>query len=271
MTMTWEEIFPTNRPRRLSAADIERLATIDASDSMSKGKLRAISDRSTDPTDPARPLLDALLAVPVADVPPAPYANPAHVDVPPGSAGDKRPLTPADLEWLRRLPTDPAKVSAEDVTTLATMVQQASSSSDLRLLAAHFRPVWDHHDVAEQQHERQVARQAAETAKGARNRTVEHLAVQALTAHVQQEHPQLRAYEARNRAADQLRDRWADVDLELQARIDAAPTWPAPNPRSMPGAEGLDGMAVGRERAQRARERQDAAPGPFNGLRIIGG
>jgi transposase len=61
------------------------------------------------------------------------------------------------------------------------------------------------YDVLEQQAERRVRRQEAETKKAARNRQMEQLAVQALAAHIQGEFPELREYEARNRAAERLR------------------------------------------------------------------
>ena len=96
------------------------------------------------------------------------------------------------MEWLRRLPSDPAEVSADDVTTVARMVQQAASTSDLRLLTGYFEPVWQHHDVLEQQHERRTRRCEAEAAKAVRTRAMEQLAVAVLTARVQPELPELR-------------------------------------------------------------------------------
>ena len=265
-----EDIWPSQRNRRLTAEDVERLATLDPTSRMVKGQLKAMLARSTDPTDPARPLVEALLAVPAQDPPAAAYVNPAKVSTPPGARGDKRPLTPSDIEWLRRLPSDPAKVSPADVTTLARMTQQAASMSDLRLLSAHFEPVWAHHDVAEQQHERRARRSEAQAAKAARTRMIEQLAVAALTPHVQQEVPGLYPLEARDRAALRLRDRWAEQDIALQDQIDANPTWETPAPRPMPGIEGLGGMAAGRERAQRDRERREATPGPFDYAKVIG-
>jgi hypothetical protein len=262
-----DDLFPAQRARRLTEREIEQLAAIDPTTAMSKGRLRALLERSTDTTDPARPLVEALLAVPVREAPPAPFANPARAAARPGSAGDKRPLTASDLEWIKSLPSDPAKVAPEDVSTLARMVQ-AASTSDLRFLRTVFEPIWAHYDVLEQQAERRAKRQEVETTKAARTRHLEQLAVQALTAHVQDEFPELRESEARNRAAERLHDRWADVDLAHQAEIDANRTWETPTPRPMPGIEGLSEMAEARERAERKRE---AAPtSPFDGLEVIG-
>lgn len=117
-----------------------------------------------------------------------------------------------------------------------------------------------------------VRRSEAEAAKAGRNATIERLAVAALAAHVQAEIPELREYEARTRAAERLRDRWADIDLEHQAQIDSNPTWETPAPRPMPGLEDLSDMALGRERAQRERERREAVSSSLDQLgRVIGG
>ena len=186
---TVDEMFAPPRQRRLSADDIEKLATIDPTTRMAKGRLKAMLERSTDPTDPARPLVEALLAVPTQNPPPAPYINPAKVTPHRSSARSKRHLTPTDIEWIKSLPSDPSKVCPEDVSTLAGMVQNAASVSDLRFLKTVFEPIWQHHDILEQKQERRTQRQQAETTKAARNRTIEHLTVQALTAHIRPRRP----------------------------------------------------------------------------------
>lgn len=256
---TLQDIFPPPRPRRLDRAEIERLSALDPTSPMGRGQLRAMSQRSTDPDDPARPLLDALLAIPAAGPTQAPYANPARVRVP-RADGEKRPLTPADIEWLRRLPSDPAAVAAEDAATLATMVHHAASGADLRLLVSHFEPIWAHHDVQEQLQQRRRLLAEAQAAAGVRTRHVEQAAIDALTATVQEQFPDLRENEARARATEQLREQWAAIDRSRQAQIEEASSTEAPAPRPMPGLERLSPLAASNEKAQREREAVMASP-----------
>ena len=225
--------------------------------------------RSTDPDDPARPVIEGLIAVPEKERKAQPYVNPARVRPTPGAAVAKQPLTAADIEWLRRLPAEPAQVSVEDATTLARMMSQAASTSDRRLLAAHYGPVWAHHDILEQQAERQIRLENAQAPRGVRSQQVERAAIDALATSVQKQFPELREQEARNRAGEQLRARWAAVDQDRQAEIDAASVSDPPTPRPMPGIEGLSPLA---EANQRIEERKAAAPSSLEALgRSIGG
>jgi len=261
---------PESLRRRLSAADVERLAGMDATNAVTRGRLDHMLRRSTDPTDPARPLVMALLDVPVRPAAPAAPANPARLRPVPGSNA-KRPLTAVDLELIRRLPTDPAQVSAEDVTTLAAMVAQAASASDLRLLRSVFEPAWNHHDTLEQQEGRRQRLDVARASLAARTPAVEQAAITALAASIEGSNPELRPHEARARATEQLRERWAAVDGELQATIQEASSSEAPTPRPMPGIEGLRELATARERAQLERTAREATASSLDGLGKLAG
>jgi hypothetical protein len=63
---------------------------------------------------------------------------------------DGGPLTPAELMWLQRLPTDPAEVSFDDAVTLASIAKSLSpmdDAADLRVLNQVWLPVKEIHDA----------------------------------------------------------------------------------------------------------------------------
>lgn len=264
-----DDILAPPRPQRLSRVDVERLATMDPTSAVTHGALRSMLGKSTDPDDPARPLIAAMQAVGPVDSSTPGYANPARMSPPPGAAEDRRPLTPADIEWLRQLPVDPAQVSADDVAALAALVVQAASTSDQRLLLRYFEPIWAHHDVAEQQQERRARAQEAQARRGARTRHIEQAAIDALAATIHAEVPELRDHEARNRATDQLRASWSATDADLQGRIDLSSSQDL-KPRPMPDFARLGVMAEARERGERRRARAEAAD-PLAGMPKVGG
>jgi hypothetical protein len=82
--------------------------------------------------------------------PPAPaYRHPAHDRAAMGATNAGESLTPADLVWLQRLPSDPAAVTFADATALAALhqaVSERTNPSDARLVRSIATPVLEHHD-----------------------------------------------------------------------------------------------------------------------------
>ena len=200
------------RPRRMSATEIERLATIDAASPMAKGAIRSMLRRADDTTDPARPFAEMLLAVPERQAPEPAATNPTRRLRPIPSSTPRRSLSPADLAWIERLPAEPADVPAADVATLAEMLQLADSASDRRLLERVFGPIKAHHDRAEAQAELD-ARQAT-PALAHRNRGMEQLAREALAARLREERQA-----ERERLASRIQEAAGRRDLALVAQL----------------------------------------------------
>lgn len=252
---TLEDVLGVKPPQRLSVADIMAVATMDPTSSYDHGRLAGLAARSsTDPDDPARDLIEAIGEVPTQSQPAPPYINPARV--PHRVDDDRRPLEESDREWLRRLPTDPAAISAADVTTLATMVAEAASAADLRLLMTYFAPVWDHHDLIEQRQAREEASRAARISAGARTRRIEEAAIAALAAAMLETNEGLQPHEVKARAAQQLREAWAAVDAERAAVVEAAAQ--PPTPRPMPGLEAMSVLAAAESSDRRSERRRGA-------------
>src|SRR4051794_31683887 len=64
-------------------------------------------------------------------------------------SGNAEPLSPAELAWLQRLPSDPAAVTFDDATALAGMAERLSPSTqpaDARLVHDIWQPIADLHD-----------------------------------------------------------------------------------------------------------------------------
>lgn len=129
------------------------------------------------------------------------YVHPAD-DARAGSSG--RPaeaLSPADIEWLRGLPTDPAQVSYDDAVQLARIAANASAFKDpssARLINQRWTPVKEIHDARAAQ----VALSNAQTTAP----SVPSSALSALTDAVAAETPQLQPDEAVARAGKMLRE-----------------------------------------------------------------
>ncbi len=130
-----------------------------------------------------------------------PYRHPgndpkAHA---PGRGGT--PLSPSDLAWINRLPTDPAQVSYTDASQLAGLASSLSGTqhaSDARLVDSVWKPVQEVHDAA--------AARVALTAAQRPAPPVPSSALQALTDAIATEVPTLQPTEALSRAGAALRD-----------------------------------------------------------------
>lgn len=109
--------------------------------------------------------------------------------------GARKPLEPADLIWLQRLPVDPAAVGPEEAKTLARLSSQVSpNSSDARLVESIFTPVRRLYE----------SREAAARVKQLQQLKPlpirESLAVDVLASVIARETPELTAEEATQRA-----------------------------------------------------------------------
>lgn len=152
--------------------------------------------------DSHRRLLDDLEAQCEALPPPtaATYAHPAD-DPRARSVKPVNGLTPADLAWINRLPTDPARVPFDDAVSLASLASGVSAfkhPADARLVQSVWAPVREIHDA----NAARVALDQAQTPVPA----VPSSALSALTDAVAAEVPQLDSTEAVARAGAQLRD-----------------------------------------------------------------
>jgi len=117
----------------------------------------------------------------------------------PGRGG--APLTPSDLAWLNRLPTDPTQVSYDAASTLAGLASSLSGTqhtSDRRLVESVWSPVRELHDGN--------AARVALTAAQRPAPPVPSSALQALTDAIATEVPTLQPAEALSRAGTQLRE-----------------------------------------------------------------
>jgi hypothetical protein len=55
-------------------------------------------------------------------------------------------LSPSDLIWIQRLPTDPAKIPFQDAARLGQLAKHVADASDRNLLQSVWLPVKEHHD-----------------------------------------------------------------------------------------------------------------------------
>jgi len=95
-----------------------------------------------------RKLLDDVAAMPKRAKSES-YAHPAAGSLPNRGNG---PLSPAEIEWIRHLPEDPAQVSFADAQVLASKarhVTRMNHPEDARLIEQVWRPVREIHDLAE--------------------------------------------------------------------------------------------------------------------------
>lgn len=139
--------FAPKAPPALTAEQLRRLATLDPTNPIERGRLTAMRRATT--ITRQRDIIDRMLARPVQ--PPARAAdrwwtrNASHAPVEP------KPLSASDLAWLQRLPTDPDKMSREDVQALALLSAQVADKkavpgSDARLIDSYYAPVVAHLD-----------------------------------------------------------------------------------------------------------------------------
>lgn len=152
--------------------------------------------------DSHRRLLDDLAAQCEALPPPtaATYAHPAD-DPRARSVKPVNGLTPSDMAWISRMPTDPAAVPFDDAVALAGLASGLSTfkhPSDARLVQSVWQPVKEIHDA----NAARVALDQAQTPVP----NVPSSALSALTDAIAAEVPQLDSTEAVARAGAQLGD-----------------------------------------------------------------
>lgn len=128
--------------RRLTAAEIASLSNTDLRDRVQLGGLLYLRAQAKQGT-PERTLLDRLYTL-ARSVEPHPAASALRDPLRhPELVGDrKRGLAASDLEWIRRLPEDPAEISDGDLSTLAGMRNACPDNaiSDRRLLGSIIEP-----------------------------------------------------------------------------------------------------------------------------------
>lgn len=162
-----------------------------------------------DTAGPERRLIDELMGVPVASRL-QPPADPTRRQ---GPAATPQPLSPASIDWMRRLPSDPTAVSFEDAEALAKLEAKVPpGSDDARLVAAVLGPVRRVHEAA-------TARTALDNLQCLPRPTVPAVAGTALAESLRREYPQLTAAEAGQRAAAAVKDAEAQRNAKLDGQI----------------------------------------------------
>jgi hypothetical protein len=227
----------TALPRRdepLSSEEVLELAGADLTTATGRGRVLAGARYNTPANSPERRLAEALVGTvpqPTEDerrelqrrvdsttvVGPR---NPATVVEVPDSV-ERTPLSPADIAWLDRLPTEPTEISAEDLRTITAMAGRASSDGDRRLLETILGPVRAHHDRLERRSRLQDTITKA-SRPHQRSRDVEQLAISLLAERLRREIPELTEGEAEARARVALRERWDRAEQLRQEKLRTA-------------------------------------------------
>jgi hypothetical protein len=138
---------------QLSSAEVLRLAAMDPSDRVTRGRLRAQLTRlrraAGSANVPDRRLLEYMLTAPPAPAPDyTPPANPMRLT---GRRPSPRALTTGDIEYLRTFDgVDPASVSDDDAALLAELEAVASSPTERRLVERVVDPIRAHFDRQEE-------------------------------------------------------------------------------------------------------------------------
>jgi len=131
------------------------------------------------------------------------------------------PLTPTELAWLQRLPTDPTHTSYDDATALGQLAAGVSKMQhpvDARLVHSYWAPVKDHHD-------RNEADVTLANTRATPLPPVPASTLPALVEAVTAEHPELSAGEATGRAKAMLGEATTKRgDARAQAIADAKDT-----------------------------------------------
>lgn len=132
-----------------------------------------------------------------------------------------RELSPADLLWLQRLPTDPERVTDDDARTLSAMAAEVAPPGDKRLVKSIFDPVRRLHD-------RRQAEAELANLRAATPRPVPSAAQSVLADAILSETPGLTTDEAMSRARAAIQTATAEQHdqrdtaiAQAQARIDA--------------------------------------------------
>ena len=131
--------------------------------------------------------------------------------------GSDKPLSPADLAWLQRLPRDPAAITwedARDVAKLAQSIGKFTNPSDARLVHSIWEPLRVLHDRRLAQAELKAAEQPLPK--------VPSSAVGALATALQAELPQHSADEVMTRTERMLNDLLSEREANRAGRISAA-------------------------------------------------
>lgn len=154
------------------------------------------------------------------DSTPPRYAHPAEAATFDARARGDKPLTPAELAWLSRLPSDPQDVSFDDARQVFSLLNSVAAPDEVRLLRSIADPIREFHDTM--QAHADLARTEASAPLAAPQETLP-----ALADAVAAENDQLEPDEAVSRASRMLTDlgqqRLADHAQRLaaaRARID---------------------------------------------------
>jgi hypothetical protein len=275
--------------RTLSSKEILRALSLDPSDSMQRGRLRALRQQLEDKRGiggltPEQEVLDWCLTVEPKGRDSGTYANPARISGRP----ELRPLGRGDFEFVRSFEdADPNSVSAEDVKLLAELEASAETESERRVVARVLGPIRRYHDRREEEANlrAEIARQTPSGFRSTKVRDAwkpvlaERLAEEA-TAEIEPQlaglPPDLRdktlrsvKVDAQLEADKKIRELWASLDSEANGRVKAA------RDRLSALASGADpqssairtpadsSLEAGRRRGREAREAREAKVGAF--------
>lgn len=157
-----------------------------------------------------------LLKATAATIPPR--TTPVVYDNPLREIGVPRtdPLSPADIAWLQRLPSNPEEISYADARLLSSMAAgMKRSSSDGRL-------VWSVYEPVRRLHQGRDAHAQLERVRKATPLTVPAGLQELLVQAILRENPDLSPVEASNRAAEWTQAARAKAQLERDHDLDVA-------------------------------------------------
>jgi hypothetical protein len=143
---------------KFTAEQITAIAILDVRDRQQRARVEALrilaerARRNGDGTENRQAaavarLAEARLATPLDENAPRPYVSPLRTAQARTAVENGRPvpmsrsLSAVDLEWLRRLPSDAAKITPDDVRALAQMRVECRGDEDQRLLATVLAPI----------------------------------------------------------------------------------------------------------------------------------
>jgi hypothetical protein len=164
----------------LSVEDIVQALSSEPWRPFDRGQLKAIRRRVNNGsglTSKGQRLIDWLLRMQPAASSPT-WRNPARLDRFGRPAA--RSLTASDIEWIRRLPVDPSKLTDEDVRTLAEIEAEVDNEPDRRLVRQVLSPARRIHDRREEEAQLREARAAAARTKAWRTPEVKKIAADLL-------------------------------------------------------------------------------------------
>ncbi len=170
---------------RFTATQIETIVSADVRDRQQRAKveaLKVLAERarrngdgsSNSQAEAVVRLCERRLETPIDANAPTPYVSPLSTAQPRVTAKDGRPvpvtrsLSPVDLAWIDRLPTDAAKVTPDDVRALAQMRAECTGAEDQRLLATVLAPIERREEAREQAAQAEVEKYKARPVPGMR-------------------------------------------------------------------------------------------------------